>query len=66
MRATGSEVSIVPADAQAQEILAALPASVDAVYLTPLPAMPETEFACSDYKETESIRNEKTENVVAG
>ncbi len=41
----GAESAIVPAFESADQILAGLPAGVDAVYLTPLPAMPEAEFA---------------------
>jgi outer membrane protein len=44
-RAAGAEPTIVPARAQAEEVLSALPAGVDAVYLTPLPMMPEAEYA---------------------
>jgi outer membrane protein TolC len=45
VQAAGSEAAIVPAREKADEIMAALPAGADAVYLTPLPAMPEEEYA---------------------
>jgi len=45
VRATGAEAAIVPARNDADAILAALPAGVDAVYLTPLPAMPDAQYA---------------------
>lgn len=44
-RAVGGEAAIVPAREQADEVLSALPAGVDAVYLTPLTAMSEAEYA---------------------
>jgi len=44
-RSAGAEAAIVPAWQQADEVLSALPPGVDAVYLTPLPAMPEAEYA---------------------
>ena len=44
VRAAGAEAVIVPAGGTAAEVLAALPAGVDAVYLTPLPAMSEAEL----------------------
>ena len=39
VRSAGAEVAIVPSGSTAAEVLAALPAGTDAVYLTPLPAM---------------------------
>jgi outer membrane protein len=39
VQAAGAESAIVPAGNNADEILAALPAGTDAVYLTPLPAL---------------------------
>jgi outer membrane protein TolC len=44
VRAAGAEAVIVRAGARADGILSALPAGVDAVYLTPLPAMPDAEL----------------------
>jgi outer membrane protein len=44
-RASGAEATIVAAWQQADEVLSALPPGVDAVYLTPLPAMSEAEYA---------------------
>jgi outer membrane protein TolC len=44
VRAAGAEAAILPAGNRADAILAALPSGVDAVYLTPLPAMPEAEL----------------------
>ncbi|HET6796514.1 MAG TPA: TolC family protein [Gemmatimonadales bacterium] len=41
--ASGAEAVIIPAFDQSDQILAALPAGIDAVYLTPLPAMSEDE-----------------------
>ena len=43
-RASGAEAAIVSAWQQADEVLSALPTGVDAVYLTPLPAMSEAEY----------------------
>lgn len=43
-RATGAEVVIIRAGAGAQDVLSAIPSGVDAVYLTPLPAMPDGEL----------------------
>jgi outer membrane protein len=45
VRATGSEAVVVPSGGQAAEILAALPAGVDAVYVTPIAAMSDAEFS---------------------
>lgn len=45
VRVTGAAASIVPAGARADDVLAALPPGVDAVYLTVLPAMSEAEYA---------------------
>jgi outer membrane protein TolC len=45
VRTIGAEAVIVPAHDRADATLAALPAGVDAVYLTPLPAMAEAEYA---------------------
>ena len=45
VRETGAEAAIVPAAGDARAILSALPAGVDAVYLTPLPVMADTEYA---------------------
>jgi outer membrane protein TolC len=44
VRDAGAEAAIVPAGTRADEILAALPAGVDAVYLTPIPGMSEEEL----------------------
>jgi outer membrane protein len=44
VRAAGADAAIVPARGGADQILAALPAGVDAVYLTPLPAMTDAEL----------------------
>lgn len=43
--AVKAEAVVVPARDRADQVLAALPAGVDAVYLTPLPAMAEAEYA---------------------
>ncbi len=43
-RAVGAEAAVVPARGSADEILAALPAGVDAVYLAPLPLLSEAEL----------------------
>ena len=45
VRAAGGEGVVVPAQGGVNDILASLPAGVDAVYLTPLSAMPESEYA---------------------
>jgi outer membrane protein len=45
VRAAGADAAIVPARGGADQILAALPTGVDAVYLTPLPAMTDAELA---------------------
>jgi outer membrane protein TolC len=44
VRAAGGDVAIVPAGQEADGILAALPAGVDAVYLTPLPLASDAEL----------------------
>jgi outer membrane protein TolC len=44
VRAAGAEVDIIPSGSTADEVLAALPAGTDAVYLTPLPAMSDEEL----------------------
>lgn len=44
VHAAGAEAAIIPARGSADEILAALPAGTDAVYLTPLPAMSDAEL----------------------
>ena len=44
VRAAGAEAVIVPVGGTADEVLAAIPAGVDAVYLTPLPAMSEADL----------------------
>jgi outer membrane protein len=44
VRSAGAEVAIVPSGSTAAEVLAALPAGTDAVYLTPLPAMSDEEL----------------------
>jgi outer membrane protein TolC len=45
VRAVGAEAVIVRAGTRAEAIWSALPAGVDAVYLTPIPGMPEAELA---------------------
>jgi outer membrane protein TolC len=45
VREAGAEAVIVPMGSRAEEALKVLPAGVDAVYLTPLPQMPEEEVA---------------------
>jgi outer membrane protein len=45
VRSAGAAAAIVPARGGADRILAALPADADAVYLTPLPALSDTELA---------------------
>jgi outer membrane protein len=44
-KAAGAEVVIVPSRGASDEIMAALPTGVDAVYLTPLPAMSDEELS---------------------
>lgn len=44
VRAAGADAAIVPARGGADDILGALPAGVDAVYLAPLPAMSDAEL----------------------
>jgi outer membrane protein len=44
-RAVGAEATVVPARGSADEVLAALPAGVDAIYLAPLPMLSEAELA---------------------
>ena len=44
VRAAGADAAIIPAGASAAEVLNALPAGVDAVYLTPSSSMPEAEY----------------------
>jgi outer membrane protein TolC len=44
VRAAGADAAIVPARGGADQILAALPAGVDAVYLAPLPALSDAEL----------------------
>jgi outer membrane protein len=44
VRAAGAEAAIVPARGGADQILAALPAGVDAVYLAPLPELSDAEL----------------------
>ena len=44
VRAVGAEVVVVPAGASADSVLAKLPTGVDAVYLTPVTAMPMEEL----------------------
>src|SRR5512134_533038 len=43
VRSAAAEAVVVPASARADQILAALPAGTDAVYLTPYPALGEVE-----------------------
>ncbi|MGN6390630.1 MAG: TolC family protein [Gemmatimonadales bacterium] len=43
-RAAGADAAIVPAKGGAEQMMAALPAGVDAVYLTPLPALSGAEL----------------------
>jgi len=45
VRSTGADAVVVPAKGTADQILAALPAGIDAVYLTVLPALSEPETA---------------------
>ena len=45
VRDAGGEAFIVPAGGTAAEILTALPSDADAVYLTPIAALPDTEYA---------------------
>ena len=42
--ATGSSIQVVAADDTADDVLDALPAGIDGVYITPLVGMPTTEF----------------------
>jgi outer membrane protein TolC len=44
VRAAGGDAAIVPADSSADAVLAALPAGVDAVYLTPMSGMSDAEY----------------------
>jgi outer membrane protein len=44
-KAANAEAVIVPALERSERVLAALPSGVDAVYLTPLPAMAEAEYS---------------------
>ena len=44
VRAAGSEGEVVPSGASATDILAALPAGADAVYLTPVPALTDAQY----------------------
>ena len=44
VRGAGGDAVVVPAGGRAAEIIAALPSGVDAVYLTPLPALSDAEF----------------------
>jgi outer membrane protein len=44
VRRAGAEAIIIPAEASAAQVLAAVPAGVDAVYLTPVSSMPESEY----------------------
>jgi outer membrane protein TolC len=45
VRSAGAEAMVVPAGGTADQVLAALPAATDAVYLTPNPALGEAETA---------------------
>ncbi len=45
VRAAGAEAAIVPVRGASSEVLAALPPGVDAVYLTPFPAMSDEELS---------------------
>jgi outer membrane protein len=45
VRATGAETAVIRAGDRAEEVLAALPAGVDAVYLTPVAALSDEELA---------------------
>ena len=48
VRAAGAEAVVVPARGTADQILAALPADVDAVYLTPIPALADGRSCAPD------------------
>jgi outer membrane protein len=44
VREVGSDAVVIPVSTRAEEALAQLPADVDAVYLTPLPVLPDAEL----------------------